>query len=369
MDYKWIEDINEFFDIADKWDQAVISMNDDNPFLLSDFIISWWEQYRKDLRLMIFIVLDGEKITGGVPLCKDKNGRIEYVGRWAANYTEFLFFGDKEKVWQHFLNAVKNRQDWNIIFLRRWRENYLPVKTKNTKGLFIDYLKTDCGYFINIPDKFSNYLQKLPKTLRYYLRRSEKEFSKLGEIELVNIKEKEKIEEVSSLYVKFSKDSFEARGRRSAFEDRRFDSFFKNVLNAFCVKGYLDANILTLNREIIAIHFGYTLKNNLNYIFPVFNKDYSGLNPGHLLIYKLVEIACKRESKVFNLYTGYQFYKEQWSDGKEDIVKIEIRPKCIRSAIRRKIALNIEHGLIEKIRKNTKLKNKILKCLSIFGRR
>jgi len=363
MRYFWIEDINEFRNIAEKWDKAVLSLDDDNPFLLSDFIISWWNYYSKDLKLMVFVMLDDDKIIGGVPLCKDKRGRAEYIGGWAANYTEFLSSDNNDILWMYFLEAIKKKDNWSSVSLKRYRKNHSELKINNINGFLIDEMKSDRGYFIDIPDNFSTYLNSLPKTLRYYIRRSEKEFSNIGEINLASYKTCEEVDKLADKFINFSRKSFKVRNRKSAFEDLNYCRFFNKLIEKFCKAGYLDANALKIGDKVVAIHFGYTIRNNLNYIFPAFDSDFSALNPGHLLIYKLVELASKRKNKMFNLYTGYQFYKEQWSNRKEEIISLVIRPKTFMAHIERR-ATNVVNSSFKSIKsfiKNADFYNRTLR--------
>ena len=342
MKYKWIENINEFNDIARFWDESLLASKEDNPFLLSNFICTWWKHYSNGLRLRIFLVYKDNNIVGGLPLC-EKNGYMEYPGRWAANYTEFLSIDkniNRQAVWDKFLEALKERKDWKRIYLSRYRLDRLNFYQPNTKqdpvhkGLLFYTSKSEHTYMLEIPDDFSKYIYRLPKTMRYYIRRSEKEFSKLGEIKLCSLKDGGEIDALIDKYIKLSIDSFKRRNKKSSFEDSKYCNFFKELIYGYFKVGYLDANILKLNNKVIAIHFGYSLGNNLNYVFPVFDMDFAQLNPGHLLIYKLVELGSKRGDNLFDLYTGGHLYKEQWSDYKKDVMSVEIRPDTLGSRVK-----------------------------------
>lgn len=359
MEYHWIEDIKEFQGISKEWDRAVISSGEDLPFLLSDFIITWWKHYFRDyLKLQIFVVYKGGILIGGLPLCQNKRGYLEYPGRIAANYTEFFSSEDKQFIWGLFLRAINELNDWRGLYLNRIRKNSIDIDilkaaaSRYAKEIFLDVHKYGPSYLIDIPKSFTEYISRLPKKLRYYIRRSEKGFSELGKIELHSLNDHDSIEEAADIYIKLSRKTFKNRHKDSAFNDARFCAFFKELLVKFRLAGYLDANVLKLNERIIAIHFGYSIRNNLNYVFTTFETDFSLLNPGHLLIYKLLELSVIRKNILFDLYTGDHLYKRQWSNRQEEVVTIEMRPKNVGSALRRLTSIKIRRYLFnDKVKK------------------
>jgi len=353
MEYRWITKINEFQEIAAQWDEALLLSKEDNPFLLSDFLLTWWKHYSQGLKLRIFILYRNTSIIGGLPLCQNRNGYLEYPGGITANYTEFLSHGEDHVFWKYFLESLNQLEAWRCIRLKRIRKKRVNIEQLNKivseqKDILLDLRQCEYSYLINIPSDFADYIQRMPKKLRYYIKRSEREFSKLGVISLCSLKSYDKISALLDTYINFSRNSFKKRKKQSAFEDRVYCIFFKELISKMHQAGCLDANALTLNNRIIAIHFGYSLGNNLNYIFPAFDIEFANLNPGHLMIYKLIELASKRKNKIFDFYTGYSFYKEQWCDQKDETVSVDIRPKCFRSKIEQGISRQINKSVIVK---------------------
>ena len=70
-----------------------------------------------------------------------------------------------------------------------------------------------------------------------------------------------------------------------------------------------------------------------------------------MLIYKLVEMGSKRGNKLFDMYTGYQFYKDQWSDKKDGIVCVEMRPGDIYGRLDRFVSKTFLYPAMDFARK------------------
>ena len=125
MEYRWIDNIKEFQEIATRWDEALIRAGGENPFLLSDFIISWWKQYADDYEFRVFVVHDNNEIVGGLPLYIENAAPgmkiLRYVGKVAANYTEPLYASDHANILPILEEALVERKDWDALHLNNVR--------------------------------------------------------------------------------------------------------------------------------------------------------------------------------------------------------------------------------------------------------
>lgn len=370
MDYCWIDDIEQFKRISADWDSALISSEADNPFLLSDFLITWWKYYSKKLTLCFFLVYEDGKIIAGLPLCMSRNGYTEYPGGCVASYTEFLCVQDnQEAIWEIFLKALTERNDWRVVCLKRYNRNRLNVPflhslSRLNRSILLDSYRSEYTYIIDIPQNFSKYADSLNSTIRRYIRYSQREFQKMGNISLEHLEENVDLEEWCKKYLEFSISSFKSRNRQSAFCDKDYYLFFKDLIRKFYGLGYLDAYSLNVAGRIAAMHFGYSMKKNLNWFYPTFDVKFSKLHPGHLLLYKLVELGSQRGNKVIDLQSGYVLYKKQWSSRKEEIFTIEIRRNTIRNHIERAVLLGAGRSEFVKMLKRKMHTNILLEKLA-----
>ncbi|MFH1791943.1 MAG: GNAT family N-acetyltransferase [Candidatus Omnitrophota bacterium] len=355
MNYRWIENIGDYEKIGAEWDRALFASGEDNPFLLSDFITTWWKHFGARLGLRIFAVYDGDRIVGGLPLCSNKAGRFEHVGAINANYTEWLSTGDVSCLWAVLCEALSNRGDWRLIHLARYRKDklwpdlsVLGGAAQKDKTLF-DAFPGDKTYIVDIPGNFTGYDEHLPKKLRYYVRRSIKEFSGLGKVSLNALTEASETEKAAGLFMDFSRRSFGSRGMESAFDNSAYRAYFLELTAKMLKAGFLQAHTLKVNDRVAAIHFGFSIGNNLNYVFTTYDIDLAGLNPGHLLIYKLVEAGSLKGKKEFDMYPGRKLYKEQWADRAGETFMIELRPDTMAGRMDRLITGAIRSsGILKK---------------------
>ncbi len=351
MRYKWITDIGEFRGLAKEWDNALAACGEDNPFLLSDFILTWWKYYSRGLGLRVLVLSREGGISAGLPLYQSKNGYLRYMGGASANYTEFLSLEADTDFWQVLPGALRCLEGWRCLYLERFRKSRLDITklkliSSGHKDLLFNIDRRDFVYLISIPDDPEDYLSRLSGNLRYFIRRSEKRFSGLGRLSLHTLKNKTEIDGLCDKFIEFSRNSFRGRKRRSMFENKNYCAFFRELTNKLFDAGYLDANVLKLDDRVIAIHFGYSIGNKLNYVFGAFDMEFARLKPGYLLIYKLVGLGSMRKNKSLDLYSGRRRYKEELSDCKDEVYSIEIRPNCISNRVGMKISGQFKKSLI-----------------------
>lgn len=362
MKYVWVTEINEFKKIAHKWDELLLNTGDDNPFLTSSFICTWWRHYadKFNLRLKLFLIFDDGKLIGGLPLYQDSQYHMEFIGGWCANYTEFLLSPNYNfrTIFPLFIKGITLLDKWRSVKLLRYRRHRIgqldteDLDNFKKSDIFLDIALSGYNYLIEIPNNIEEHLRHLPKKLRYYIRRSQVEILKLGHLEFCQLGNWDEIEPTIELFFDLSRRSFKNRNRVSVFEDETNCAFLTELIQKFYVSGYLIAHILKLNNRPIAVHFGYTLANNINYVFPTFDINFAKYSPGHLLIYKLLEFGVHQKSKIFDLYSGYQLYKEQWCSTKEEILTVQLRPRNLSTTFERKVEFLLRHSSLSKNLKN-----------------
>jgi len=320
MIYGWIEDIEEFRNIAHEWDEALIAYGKYNLFLLSDFIINWWKYFHNNLKLRIFVVYNNNKISGGIPLYIKRCGFIRilyYIGGSALGYTEPLYVTPKTEILPIIINALKGRTDWDALYLPDIRAQNMLVEEYahlHQDEMFWLRLKQDhMNWAIDLSDGQEKYRAiisaKLRRDLRAKRRRLVKEY---GEIRLKKIVGRTEIERYFDLYIQFSLRAFSARGRYSSLKDKKHAAFLKDFLVTLEQGNGLDAQLLLANDRILAISFGQMFGKEFNWLLTAFNYDYKYFRPGYLLIEELIQDVCNRGVTYYNWYGYERFYKTQW---------------------------------------------------------
>ena len=91
--------------------------------------------------------------------------------------------------------------------------------------------------------------------------------------------------------------------------------FYKDYENKSLKKTTTHLSCLSLNDEIIAIHWGIIYKSRFYYLLlSMKEENFKRYSPGRLLISSLIEYSIARKLKFFDFTLGDEMYKKSWSN-------------------------------------------------------
>lgn len=330
MQSHWIESIADFKRIAPAWDRTLLESREDNPFVHSDFIQAWWRHYGQGRRLWIFALTEGERVLGGMPLFEDSPGRLEQVGRNAANYTELLAGADPSRLWENFLQALSGRRGWRRLLLKRVRQSRLRpwgLLAGRHPRLRVVAPETEVTYLLDIPAEIARLPKQIHPKLWAVIRPGLRKLHQRGSVHLDRVRTPEQLGPFMEQFIRFHKAAFRQRRMRSNFEEQAFSDFFSELTGRFLERGFLEAYTLKAGGEAVAMGLGYSLTGNANDILTTFNPALHKLRPGHLLLYKWAEECSRSGRRLMDFYTGRYQYKRHFSSRTEPVHTVEIRPR------------------------------------------
>jgi len=329
----WIEDEATFRRFASRWDEAIYACADDNPFALSDFVLTWWRYFSDNRSLRICALIEEGKVVGGVPLYCEKHlgvSTLRYAGAEdfkVANYTNFISLKPLEYILDHFFRSLDARDDWDILLLDRLYGNEKienAIRCQSEKYQLIVSSGEQPTFVIELVGTHEELLGRLPKKLRYTVRRGYKESRAQGDLDLKTATSDSEIDRVLSAYIGISIKAFAARGEKSTFTDAMLRNFFTDLIACFQRRGILEVNELLLDKQSIAIHIGYGLKNKINYVLTTYDVDASQFDPGHLLISELARKGLRENRAEIDLFTGDVLYKRQWATRRDRVMSFTL---------------------------------------------
>lgn len=347
----WIENIEDFKKISGEWDRAVERSGSYDPFLLSDFILSWHRYFGKSNPLRFLVLYDNGQVSGGIPLCLKRGSgpygfarMLCHAGGTAANYTEPLYPSKDFKFLPSLKEALSERKDWDLLYLSDLRQENRLLKEllsgDKDKRFTVKVFSDHSNWSIDLSGGLEKYLSGISPKLKRDLRAKRRHLEeKFGAIKLNEVKGSREVERLFDLYSKYSLDAFAERGRASSFEKREYSSFFREFLVLMEKRGRLDAHLLSAGEEPLAISFGYKFGPGFNWALTAFNSSHKYYRPGYLLIEELLRLAASRSEKRYNWYGYERFYKAQWCNRQEPLYRVLIVKRNIKGRLYRLISL------------------------------
>ncbi len=337
MESIWLENPRQFEEIASSWDKFLIQENVYNPFLLSDFILTCWKYYQTGLSFRFLIFSEDNRIQGGIPLYMGKRSfrygflrTLAYIGDGAANYTEPCL--SKSVSPSLFFKTIGLRGDVDLLYLKDVRHSHplmsYNLKTFDDNQMVVRAIHDHDNWAIGLEQGREAYLSTIPGKLKRDLRsRRRRATRELGAPILIRISGEKEIEKYFEVYVRLSQESFHNRGKKSAFLDSRYVSFFKDFLKIMEKNQRLDAHILKAGNEILAVSFAYRFGKGFHWALTAFNYRFKHLRPGYLLIEEIIREIDEHGDSYYNWYGYQRFYKHQWCNLREPLYRL----KCFKN--------------------------------------
>lgn len=343
--YRWIRDIAEFQHIAGAWDRALDQSGQWNPFLLSDFLMSWWHYYREGRELRMLLLYDQDRIIGGLPLYWSRQPllpgvgrvlrRLSYLGDRAANYTEPLMGQLTEPLVPLIERALMELETWDVLHLTDvpgtsrlfaewqrggWSGRLGSLRLPDHQNWAIDLRMGQEAYWATMS-------KKLRRDLRSKRRHAEQRY---GPVRLAPVHGAEDVTRLFALFVQYSRESFARRHRVSAHEDRCYSGFFCDFLLALERAHRLDAHALFAGDTVLAVSFGYRYGPGVNWALTAYNGACAYVRPGYLLIEELIAETLRRGQTRYNWYGYDRFYKTQWCNEHTPLVQVFVFNRTLR---------------------------------------
>jgi CelD/BcsL family acetyltransferase involved in cellulose biosynthesis len=214
----------------------------------------------------------------------------------------------------HLLNRIIVEIDKIDLILFRRQINFF----NNKENPFVFFLNKNYHdskiYTVNLPDKWNIYTKNFLKNsfFKQNLRKIKK-LKENGILRFVNFHDGN----ASYLYLDKLleyKNQQLKKNRSKVFDDLDF-IFYRRIFESYQKINESHLSYLSLDNEILSIHFGLKQKNRFYYLIIANNNSKHDIySPGRLLISFLIRWSISKKINIFDFTLGDEKYKTDWSN-------------------------------------------------------
>ena len=322
MDYE----IKTFSDIdsALKKDWENLELNSYNYCFQSyDWFENWVSNFKFDNQnysLCIVVVKYKSKVICIFPfeiVKKFKLKILKWIGDKQSDYCSPILNKDynfnKEKFIYLFNEVLRVIKNFDIVYFVKQPETINDLQ--NPFVLFLNNHLDSNTYHIALPKKWEEYNSKILKK-NFYLQnvRKKKGLKKIGSLKFKILKyEKEKIQLLDKFIIQ-KNIRLTTRGTKDILKQHDLN-FYKKIEEKKIQGLQTHLSCLTLDGEIISIHWGVIYKKRFYYLLlSIKEGEFSRYSPGRLLISLLIRWSISKKLKTFDFTLGDENYKKSWSN-------------------------------------------------------
>lgn len=317
-----VSNYDEFTKRRDAWEDLLSRSGIDNIFLTYEWVDACIRYFCKGQRLLILNVFKGDRLVGIAPLMIRRYKyfglpvrAVFFIGTIISDRMDFILGGHKEESIALIMDyLIDMKSDWDFIDLQEIAEHtasreiieawlkgrkLLNIIGPSTKSFFIEFNENKDYFYETFSKGFNAGLKKIKKKdpdsnaeFKRYINKdieTEKLFSVLTEIE---------------------RHSWKAERQSGIFSKEDSTNFHREIFDIFSKKRWLYLSILSLDEKPIAYVYNYLYgKRSYNYSI-AFDKRYSKLSPGTILMLWTLKDSLMRDLSEFDFARGEGSWKK-----------------------------------------------------------
>jgi CelD/BcsL family acetyltransferase involved in cellulose biosynthesis len=298
---------DSFGELQHEWRELVSASPSATPFQTWEWQSTWARHFGRRARPHIIAAREGDDLVGLMPLVKTQGAwkSLRAVGTGASDYLHAIARGGYEgAVSEAIAESLRGEKDTDLIDLHQVREDKPFAEAGYTA------IEQARCLVLTLPPTYDEYLKTLSKSLRYDVKRLDKDLFKTGRAQVTQVSEGEIDEGMARLF-ETHKKRWRKRGLPGAFIGRG-EAFHKEWAHLAASRGYLWLSLLKIDGETIGAIYAMTLGSACYYYQAGFDPSQGSISPGTLLVAATIKRAIEEGKETFDFLRGDEPYKMRW---------------------------------------------------------
>ncbi len=311
-----IQNISDFKQLQPYWNKLLDQNDQDNPFLLFEWMNAWVENYADEYILYLLIGYSGDKPVGIAPLALNRKQELIFIGYPLNDFASFIL-DDKEDdffddVFQYLFD---HKQDWKKIILDQIPENSRLLNYLNNperiKKYPIHITPSDSCPEMKIDDPAKARKKYNKKHLNTYTNW----FKAQGEL---NHTVHDTVESTLTAMESLFQIHINRRDKTpypSHFTEEKHKRFYRTAIQALIPLGAVRLYHLTLDSTIDLSFFLAFQHKDILYLYTTgFNDNYARRSPGQITLRYIMDYALENNLKKIDFARGDENYKDRYTN-------------------------------------------------------
>jgi CelD/BcsL family acetyltransferase involved in cellulose biosynthesis len=297
--------------LRDPWRELAASSESATPFQTWEWQTAWWKAFGGRKRLHLVLMHEGDDLVGLMPLTRTLAPwrTLRPMGSGPSDYLQPLSRpGYDEAVADALIDHFSSLRDVDLVDLHQVRESQ-PLARRGVPDA--TRIEQAVCLVLDLPATYDAYLATLGKSLRYDVRRLDKEPFQGGRAKIRSVGASEAGQGMQVLFEAHRK-RWRKRGLPGAFVGRRVQRFHEEWAQAAIPAGYLWLSLLELDDRPVGAIYAMAFGSACYYYQAGFDPEASAISPGTLLVAHTVRRAIEEGKTHFDFMRGDEPYKRRW---------------------------------------------------------
>lgn len=304
-------------EIEGSWKELVSQSDSATPFQSWEWQSTWWATYSGRKRPCVFAAYEGKDLVGLYPASISRGPwrTLRAIGSGASDYLHPLArSGYEQTVTEAFTEEMLHLPDVDLIDLHQVRETNPLARTLQARfsndALPLKMRAQATCLVLDLPASFDQYLQTLNKSLRYDVRKLDKDLFTSGRARIEEVTAAE-LDRGLDVFFETHRRRWRKRGLPGAFVGRS-EKFHRQWARQALQNGWLWLSVLSLDGNPVGTIYALNLADRCYYYQAGFDPSASSISPGTLLVGYTIRRALSEGAKQFDFLRGDEPYKRRW---------------------------------------------------------
>lgn len=296
-------------EIRADWQELAENAPTATPFQTWEWQSTWLRHYRRTKRPLLVAVHEGSDLVGLMPLTRSIGTwrTVRAMGSVASDYLHPVARDGYESSVAGEVSAfLETSAKADLVDLHQIRETQPLVDRAPSKAR----VEQATCLLLDLPKSYDEYLATLSKSLRYDVRKLEKNLFTSGRARVEQVTEDEIGSGLDILFEQH-KMRWRKRGLPGAFIGRA-QRFHHDWGKQAIRKGWLWLSILRLDDEPIGAIYAMRMGSTCYYYQAGFDPSKGSISPGTLLVAATIKRAIEEGLEHFDFLRGDEPYKRRW---------------------------------------------------------
>jgi CelD/BcsL family acetyltransferase involved in cellulose biosynthesis len=303
------------------WNELLAESGTDTIFLSFEWITTWLDWIGRDVEPRVLVARDRQSDVVGIAPLMINARRVEFIGAPNSDYSDFIVQDDREPVIRAFFDHLLHKpRHWDSIALREIPDGSPTVAAlrRVIGSPFLPALVnsgTMCPTLLiaGHEDEILKELARKKYIGKRDLAKSIAHIETIGPLKFRQCATLDEAREVLPALFRMHRERW-AESDPSKFEDDAYESFYYELLERLFPAGYVAVTVMELDSRPIAVSFAFPRNDVWTNHTWAYDRAYSKLSAGSLLIQFMIADAVERGYKEFDFTRGAEPYKDRFAN-------------------------------------------------------
>jgi CelD/BcsL family acetyltransferase involved in cellulose biosynthesis len=351
-----VTDAASFARLEPEWNDALRRAHVTYPFLLHEWLRTWWDCFGAGSQLHVVVARDSQGIAGiapmmveqahmyGLPLCT-----LDLIHNDHTPRADWIIVRSPEDTCAALWNALRcSPVRWDLLQLSRLPDDSPARVTVSAlaerEGCLTGTWRGDVSPYLTLPETWDSYWASRTSKFRSNLRNRLSRLSQFGEARLEVIDDGADVRACEDA-LRLEASGWKTETQTSIASTPAVRQFYLALAERAAASGWLRLLFLSVNGQRIATSYSARFADTLFLIKTGYDPAFAACAPFKLLTYFAIQHACAEGLRQVDFLGDAEAWKREWTDTSRPHDWLYVFSDTVRGRLLHSLKFQVAPGL------------------------